>query len=74
MRWRASSATRLPFGPWVALAAAVIVTPTIVALAVGLALLYPTDHLLTPQWRVAVWLSVAGVVLAAFGRLFNRGR
>jgi hypothetical protein len=60
-------------GPWIALGAAVIVTPSIVALVIGLALLYPSDHLLAPGWRSAVWLASAGVALAAVGRLFKPG-
>src|SRR5262249_55608693 len=43
------------------------------ALAVGLALLYPTDQFLTSDWRRVVWLCVVGVVLAALGRLFKPG-
>jgi hypothetical protein len=66
----ASTAT---FGAWIALLAAVLVTPSIAALAVNLVLLYPTDHLLAPKWRVAVWLSGIGVVIAAVGRLLRPG-
>jgi hypothetical protein len=63
-----------PVGAWIALSAAVLVTPTIAALAVNLVLLYPTDHLLAPKWRVAVWISAVGVVVAAVGRLLRPGQ
>lgn len=59
--------------PYVALAAAVVITPGIAALAVGLVLLFPTDRLLSRAWRRVVWLAVAGVVIAGFGRLFRSG-
>ena len=59
--------------PYVALAAAVVITPTIAALAVGLVLLFPTDRLISPTWRRVVWLACAGVALAGIGRLFKPG-
>jgi hypothetical protein len=60
-------------GQWVALAAAVLVTPSIAALAVGLVLLYPTDHLVSARWRAAAWVAICGVILAGVGRLLRPG-
>jgi hypothetical protein len=59
--------------PYVALGAAVVVTPGIAALAVGLVLLFPTDRLLSPAWRRVVWLALAGTLIAGVGRLLKPG-
>jgi FtsH-binding integral membrane protein len=59
--------------PYVALAAAVVITPVIAALAVGLVLLFPTDRLLSPAWRRVIWVAVAGVAVAGVGRLLKPG-
>ncbi|MEA2621133.1 MAG: hypothetical protein QOH61_43 [Chloroflexota bacterium] len=60
--------------PYVALAAAILVTPTVAALAIGLVLLFPTDRLLSPSWRHVPWVAVAGVILAGLGRFLRRGQ
>lgn len=59
--------------PYVALGAAVGITPVIAGLAVGLVLLFPTGRLLSAAWRWVVWLAVAGVVIAGVGRLLRAG-
>ena len=59
--------------PYVALFAAVLITPVIATLAVWLVLLFPTDHLVSAAWRRVVWLAAAGAVVAGVGRLLRPG-
>jgi FtsH-binding integral membrane protein len=59
--------------PYLALVAAVLVTPCVAALAVELVLLFPTDEFLFPSWRRVVWLAAAGAILAGLGRLLRPG-
>jgi hypothetical protein len=47
--------------------------PSIATGAVLLLLLFPTDRLLGPRWRVVVAMTVVGVVLYDVGRLIHRG-
>jgi hypothetical protein len=60
--------------PYLALAAAVLITPCVAALAVGLVLLFPTDDLLSPSWRRAAWIAIAGAFVAGLGRLLRPGQ
>jgi hypothetical protein len=60
-----------PGGAFVSLIAAVVVTPFIPALGIGLMLLFPTDRLLSPAWRRVVWLALAGATAASVGRLLR---
>jgi hypothetical protein len=47
--------------------------PSIATGAVILLLLFPTDRLLEPRWRIAVVMTVVGVVLYDLGTLFHGG-
>ncbi len=47
--------------------------PSIAAGAVLLLLLFPTDRLLEPRWRIVVAITLAGVVLYDLGTLFHGG-
>ena len=47
--------------------------PSIATGAVLLFLLFPTDRLLEPRWRMVVVMAVAGVVLYDLGTLFHPG-
>jgi hypothetical protein len=47
--------------------------PSIAAGAVLLLLLFPTDRLLEPRWRIVVAITVAGVLLYDLGTLFHGG-
>ncbi len=68
-----SAAAASSAGAYMALAAAVIVTPLLPALLVAIGLLFPTDRFASPRWRGVVLLAGAGAVTAAVGRLLRPG-
>jgi hypothetical protein len=60
--------------PYVGLLAAVVATPSVVSLNILISLLFPTDRLHAPRWYWVAWLTVAGAILAAIGRLLRPGQ
>jgi hypothetical protein len=59
--------------PYVGLLAAVIATPAVVSFNILISLLFPTDRLHAKRWNWVAWLTLAGSLLAAIGRLLRPG-
>ena len=61
----------LPGAEWAALVASLIWLPSIVALVVGVPLLFPDGRLVGPRWRWLLWTTLAGWLFFWAGNAFE---